>query len=132
VADLALERWRKLVWNIPFNGIAVREQLDTAEILSRPALRHEIEEIMLEVIRAARRCGHDLPDRTISVQVQRTEEMEPYKPSTLIDYELGKPLELEAIWGEPLRRAERLGEDLPRMRKLYECLRTLSAAPAEV
>jgi DNA-binding CsgD family transcriptional regulator len=37
VADLMLERWRKLVWNIPFNGLSVVTGLDTAAILDKSA-----------------------------------------------------------------------------------------------
>ncbi|MEP6956778.1 MAG: 2-dehydropantoate 2-reductase, partial [Chthoniobacterales bacterium] len=32
--NLGRERWRKLVWNIPFNGLAVKHGLDTASILA--------------------------------------------------------------------------------------------------
>jgi 2-dehydropantoate 2-reductase len=32
-----------------------------------------------------------------------------YKPSTLLDLEAGRALEVEAIWVEPLRRAQAQG-----------------------
>ena len=35
--------------------------------------------------------------------------MGPYKPSSMLDYVKGFPLEVEAIWGEPVRRAEAAG-----------------------
>src|SRR6266571_3981805 len=38
--DLALERWRKLVWNIPFNALSILAGgIDTAEILANDDLR---------------------------------------------------------------------------------------------
>lgn len=48
VADLALERWRKLVWTIPFNGLAVTAGVDTATILANDGLRQRALELMDE------------------------------------------------------------------------------------
>ena len=61
-ANLALERWRKLIWNIPFNGLAVTAGgLDTESILACDALRSKTLRLMDEVIAAANKCGHALP-----------------------------------------------------------------------
>ena len=60
---------------------------------------------MDEVIAAANKCGFPCPTADALEQMKRTETMGAYKPSTLIDFEAGKPLEIEAIWGEPFRRA---------------------------
>jgi len=40
-------------------------------------------------------------------------EFDPIKTSMLVDLEKGRPLELDAISGSVLRRAERLGIDTP-------------------
>ena len=48
-----------------------------------------------------------------------------YKPSTLLDFEARKPLEIEAIWGEPLRLAASAGAALPRLEMIYSLLKTL-------
>jgi ketopantoate reductase len=48
-----------------------------------------------------------------------------YKPSSLIDFENGRPLELEAIWGEPVRRATAAGAKMPRLEELYSSLQAL-------
>src|ERR1700681_1143494 len=49
VENLALERWRKLVWNIPFNGLSVvAGGIDTAAILSDDHLRSECLALMEE------------------------------------------------------------------------------------
>ena len=60
---------------------------------------------MEETIAIARACGHDLPTAVALEQMKRTASMGRYLPSTLLDYRAGRSLELEAIWGEPLRRA---------------------------
>jgi 2-dehydropantoate 2-reductase len=54
-----------------------------------------------------------------------------YKPSTLLDYEAGKPLELEAIWGEPLRRGQATRIKTPRLEELYHELSLLDRSRQE-
>lgn len=129
--NLARERWRKLVWNIPFNGIALTAGgIDTAAILANEKLRATALALMDEVIAAANHCGYALPTAEALEQMKRTEKMGAYKPSTLIDFEAGKPLELEAIWGEPLRRAWAAGAEMPQLSALYDELKNISTAPA--
>ncbi|MEP6777245.1 MAG: 2-dehydropantoate 2-reductase [Chthoniobacterales bacterium] len=127
VEDLSLERWRKLVWNIPFNGLSVAAGgIDTEAMLADEDLRELLRSLMDEVIAAANQCGHALPASEGVHQIERTESMGQYKPSTLIDFERGKPLEIEAIWGEPLRRAAAAGAKTPQLELLYAILKSLN------
>jgi len=124
--DLTLERWRKLVWNIPFNGLSILAGgLDTAAILADENLRSSTLALMREVIGAANKCGHPLPETTAPEQIRRTEEMNAYKPSTLVDFEAGKPLEIDAIWGEPLRRAMAAGAKVPQLKIVHALLNSI-------
>jgi 2-dehydropantoate 2-reductase len=126
VKNLALERWRKLVWNIPFNGLSiVAGGIDTAAILADEQLRRTTLALMEEVVVAANKCGLYLENSAIQEQIERTQAMGAYKPSTLLDFEAGKPLEIEAIWGEPLRRALTAGAQVPRLEVLYSILKSL-------
>ena len=43
--------------------------------------------------------------------------MGPYKPSSLIDFLEGKTLEIESIWGEPLKRGKKMGLLMPELEK---------------
>jgi 2-dehydropantoate 2-reductase len=130
VADMALERWRKLVWNIPFNGLSVAAGgIDTAAILADDGLRQLTVELMDETIAIANRGGHALPTAGALEQMKRTETMGAYKTSTLIDYLAGRPLEIEAIWGEPLRRGKAAGVKTPRLEMLYRLLVSLDRVP---
>lgn len=129
VANLAFERWRKLVWNIPFNGLTIiKGGIGTAEILADDGLRQVALALMDEAIAIANACGHALPTAAALDLMKRTEGMGNYKPSTLLDYEAGRPLEIEAIWGEPLRRAQTLGVCAPRLAALYQQLVVLDRA----
>lgn len=128
VDDLMAERWRKLVWNIPFNGLTIAAGgITTEDILRDECLRSEALALMDEIVEAAKICGYILPADVALAQMKRTETMGAYKPSTLLDFEAGRALELEAIWGEPLRRAQSLGARMPRLEQLYRRLKALDA-----
>ncbi|CAN5527573.1 putative 2-dehydropantoate 2-reductase [soil metagenome] len=125
--NLPLERWRKLVWNVPFNGLALTAGgVDTAVILGDEQLRATALALMEEVIAAANQRGYPLPAAVALEQLKRTDMMGAYKPSTLIDFEAGRPLEIEAIWGEPMRRAQAAGCAVPQLAALYEQLKEIA------
>jgi 2-dehydropantoate 2-reductase len=127
--DIALERWRKLIWNIPFNGLSILAGgIDTATIVHDEHLRQLTLDLMEEVITAANKCGHPLDEDAWREHIKRSEKMTGYKPSTLQDWEAGKPLEIEAIWGEPVRRAIAAGGQMPRTEMIYELLKALDRA----
>jgi len=128
VDNLMEEHWHKLVWNIPFNGLTIAAGgLTTADILRDDSLRSVAIALMNEVVVGAKNCGYNLPMDVVLEQIKRTEAMGAYKPSTLLDFEAGRALEIEAIWGEPLRRAQARGAALPRLEELYRRLKTLDA-----
>ena len=125
--DLGLAQWRKLVWNIPFNGLCVTEGgIDTEVLLKSPRKEEEVRALMAEVQATGRALGYEISDAFVEGQIARTQKMGGYKPSSLLDYMNGYPLEVEAIWGEPMRRAEQAGVLVPRLRMLYENLRKLT------
>lgn len=124
---LAEVRWRKLVWNVPFNGLAVTGGgITTEDILRSPQMEAEVWALMREVQAIAAAQGVVIPEAFVVDQVERTRPMGPYKPSTMIDYVAGKPLEVEPIWGEPLRRAKAAGVPTPRLEALYDALKRAS------
>ncbi len=123
--SLLSARWHKLVWNVPFNGLSVAAGgLTTDRILSDAALEARVWALMHEVRAIAAAEGVSIAESFVVDQVERTRPMGPYKPSTMLDYLAGKPLELEPIWGEPLRRARRLGVPVPQLTALYNELLT--------
>src|SRR5690606_2345885 len=100
-------RWRKLAWHMPFNGPAIAAGgLPTDRILADPRLAAEVRALMAEVVQAAAARGIRIPDDFVQGQIDVTGPMGAYKPSSAIDFLAKKPVEVEAIWGEPLRRAQ--------------------------
>jgi 2-dehydropantoate 2-reductase len=117
--DLVL--WKKLCWNIPFNGLAIAGGgLTTDRILADRALRRRAHELMLEVAAAAEANGCPFDRRHIEWQFEVTAGMGPYRPSSLIDYVEGRDVEVEGIWAEPLRRGVAAGVDMPELTRLLE------------
>jgi 2-dehydropantoate 2-reductase len=118
--SLLAARWHKLVWNVPFNGLSVAEGGMTTDVILQDAAREaRVWALMREVQAAAAAEGVTISEEFVAAQVENTRPMGPYKPSTMLDYLAGKPLELEPIWGEPLRRARRLGVATPELARLH-------------
>jgi 2-dehydropantoate 2-reductase len=119
VNDLAKAQWEKLIWNIPFNGLAVAEGGVTTDVLlANPIIETEIRTLMQEVITASAAQGVLLDQSLIESNIERTRPMGPYQPSTMIDFIEGRELELGPIWQEPLRRAIAAGVKMPALQKL--------------
>ncbi|HEU0006641.1 MAG TPA: 2-dehydropantoate 2-reductase [Terriglobia bacterium] len=128
VHNLATERWRKLVWNIPFNGLAVAEGgLTVDKILADPIVKTRCRALMEETILVATALGHFIESEFADLQIERTYPMGAYKPSTLVDWLAGKELEIEAIWGEPLKQAAKAGLSVPNLESLYNRLKNLES-----
>lgn len=126
VEDLRVERWRKLVWNIPFNGLAVAAGGVTTDVILRDHdLHRATRALMTEIIDAANACGIPVSQNEAGLQLQRTGSLGAYKPSTLTDFEAGRPLEIDAIWGEPLRRARAAGASTPRLEMMCAVLTSI-------
>jgi 2-dehydropantoate 2-reductase len=148
--DLARAHWEKLTWNIPFNGLGVGSCagwpavqsgsltpgrpssacLTTDQLLADPSWHSLVRELIGEVVAAAGALGHVLDDAIAETQVQRTLTMGAYKPSTLIDFERGQELELEALFLEPLRQAREAGVPTPRLQNLTRILQALAKCRA--
>ncbi|HEV8072569.1 MAG TPA: 2-dehydropantoate 2-reductase [Opitutaceae bacterium] len=127
VDDLNEARWRKLVWNIPFNGLAIAAGgVATDRLCADPSLATEVRALMHEVQLAAGRLGFTIPDKFLQQQFDVTPPMGAYRPSSLVDFLAGREVEVEAIWGEPLRRAQAAGASVPRLEKLYASLKKLT------
>lgn len=125
--DMPWERWRKLLWNIPFNGLSIVAGKATVEdLLDNPELTAQVAALMHEVIAGAGALGHVIGTDVPSFEIARSQDMGPYRPSSLVDFERGLPVEVEAIWGEPLRRAEAAGVRLPRLSLLHALLLQLT------
>ncbi len=120
--DLWLARWRKLMWNIPFNGLSVVLNASTKALIEDPRATELAAALMAEVAAGSAACGRRQPDNAIEQTLEHTRHMVPYDSSMRLDYLAGRPMEIEAILGNPLRAAESAGEPMPKVRMLYQQL----------
>jgi len=122
VSDLQYTRWEKLVWNIPFNGLCALMLKSVESLLLFEPTRNLIIDIMGEVISAAnaQSLEKNVPLSLAEKMVVSSKRLGHYKPSMMIDQ--ARPLELDAIFGVPLRRAYEKDVQMPRVQQLFALL----------
>ncbi|VGO18891.1 putative 2-dehydropantoate 2-reductase [Pontiella sulfatireligans] len=128
VEDLPLARWRKLVWNIPFNGLSVVRNELTDQLIKNPETRGLCMALMNEVATASTACARPIDPAFIEKMMTDTEKMEPYAPSMKLDFDRSQPMEIESIYGNPIRAAKAAGVAMPETEKLYRQLLALNPA----
>ncbi|MEM9816314.1 MAG: putative 2-dehydropantoate 2-reductase [Cyanobacteria bacterium P01_D01_bin.6] len=134
--DLYRARWQKLVWNVPFNSLSVILNATTTAMMADPCARQLATDLMAEVIAAAHACTQQatpkqprrLPDGIAETMLTHTAKMKPYRTSMMIDFAERRPLEVEAIVGNPLRAAQQAQVETPRLEMLYQQLKVLDRA----
>ena len=125
--DLAVARWQKLVWNIPYNGLSVTLNANTDVLMADPPMRQRVEQIMREVVADARASGVAVDEEIVERMLTYTDKMKPYRTSMKIDFDEKRPMEIEAIFGNPLRAAQSVGAKSPLLEALYRQLKSLDA-----
>jgi 2-dehydropantoate 2-reductase len=125
-ADLRAVRWRKLMWNIPYNGLSVVLDADTQQLMGNPQTARLAEELMMEVRESARACGIEIEADHMTKMLADTRKMVPYASSMLLDYRSHRPMEVEAIFGNPLRAAIAAGYRPSKIEMLYRQLAYLN------
>ena len=128
MGNLGQARWQKLVWNVPYNGLSVLLGASTTPLMADSDTRELIQALMAEVVQGAAACGHELPEGYADHLFRVTEQMPDYWPSMFHDHAGQRPLELQAIYAEPLARARAAGCSLPRMQMLYQALAFIDRA----
>jgi 2-dehydropantoate 2-reductase len=119
--SLRQARWEKLMWNIPFSTLCVTAgAVTTREILGDEGLTLLARRLIVETGTAGNADGCRIDIRAmLDKMMANTATMGAYRPSMLVDYENKLPLEVEAILGEPVRRAQALGVAVPTIESQY-------------
>ena len=122
-------RWKKAVWNMPFNGMTVALHTQTDHLLKHPATRRLIREQMLEVIGAARHLGvQNIDESFADKMISTTDEMVPYSPSMRLDYDFHRAMEIHYLYTRPIEMAREAGFFMPRLEMLEAELKFLQEA----
>ncbi|MBE6369261.1 MAG: 2-dehydropantoate 2-reductase [Lentisphaerae bacterium] len=122
--NIAFYRWKKLLWNVPFNALSVLSGgLLTGEMTDNGRMEKLCAELMREVIAVAHGCGVELAEDMIGENIEYTRNFPPYKTSMLIDCENHRPLEVDAIVGNVVKLAEKLNINVPHLETIYTLLK---------
>jgi 2-dehydropantoate 2-reductase len=127
-------RWRKSLWNLPFNGISVAMGGITVDrIVKDPALRRLAYAVMDETIAAgnADLMQHGEPEKCFLCDedkhrmMELSDNMGPYRTSTMLDFVENRPMEVQYLFSKPVERAHRLGVVVPRLETLVAQIEAL-------
>jgi 2-dehydropantoate 2-reductase len=119
-------RWKKAVWNMPFNGMTVALNTTTNKLLENPSTRQLIRDQMMEVVGASRALGvKGVDEAFVEKMIQMTDEMTPYKPSMKLDYDFHRPMEIDYLYSKGIRQAREAGYTMHKLEMLEQELRFL-------
>ena len=119
-------RWKKAVWNMPFNGMTVALNTQTDLLLQHPDTRQLIRDLMMEVIDAARHLGVTGIDESFADKmIETTDAMTPYSPSMKLDFDFHRPMEIHYIYTRPIEIARAAGFRMAKLEMLEAELRFL-------
>lgn len=119
-------RWKKAVWNMPFNGMTVALHTQTDLLLKNKSTRQLIREQMMEVVTTAQHLGvKNIDESFVDKMIEMTDAMTPYSPSMRLDYDFHRSMEIYYIYSRPLEIAREAGCRMPKLEMLEAELRFL-------
>ncbi|KAJ3276561.1 hypothetical protein HDV01_004094 [Terramyces sp. JEL0728] len=92
-------RWKKLIWNGSFNPLSIVSGNKTCkEMLDDEDLHSLVRSLMLEVVTVANQLFEEkIPLEAIDENIANTVKIGHYKPSMLLDWEHGNPIEIDFL-----------------------------------
>ncbi|MDY5125644.1 MAG: putative 2-dehydropantoate 2-reductase [Prevotella sp.] len=121
--DYLEARWKKAVWNMPFNGMSVVLNAQTDQLLADASTRTLIKAQMMEVVMAANALGVENIDETFADKmIANTDAMVPYSPSMKLDHDYHRPMEVYYLYTRPIQEAASAGVDMPLLKDLEQKL----------
>ena len=121
--DYLEARWKKAVWNMPFNGMSVVLNAQTDQLLADASTRTLIKAQMMEVVMAANALGVENIDEAFADKmIANTDAMVPYSPSMKLDHDYHRPMEVYYLYTRPIQEAASAGVDMPLLKDLEQKL----------
>lgn len=124
VPDARVPVWDKFVYLVPFAGVTGTARLPIGPLWALPHVRQVFYAAAREVAAIAAAEG-------VQISSDRFDTLREYmdgipaatRSSLLVDLEQGKPIEVEALHGAAVRRAQALGVPAPILSTLYAALK---------
>jgi len=130
VADARVPIWDKFVYLAAFAGFTGASRLAIGHIWKHPHVREMFYACCREIAAIARAEGVTIsPNRFETLEEYMTNIPPTTRSSLLIDLEQGKRIEVEALQGAAVRRAQKLGVPVPITSTLYALLKPWEHGP---
>jgi 2-dehydropantoate 2-reductase len=125
--DINYTLWKKLTWNVAFNPYSVITGSTVGELLNDPLTYQVLKKLMEECYRVAKAYGVELKPKVMENYLRSSPDLMNYKTSMLLDFERGKPIEIEGITGALIRKARAKGIEVPYNYTVYATVKHLDA-----
>ncbi|WP_408890639.1 ketopantoate reductase family protein [Myxococcus faecalis] len=122
VADVRAPLWEKLAFLAPMAGFCTAARTPVGPLREGPFFRETFREAAAEVLRVAAAEGVTTTTRADDVMNYMDGVPAEVRPSMMVDFDAGKPLEVEYLQGTVARRGHALGVPTPVMSTLYSVL----------
>lgn len=124
--------WEKFTYLAPFAAFTGAARLPIGPLWSDDYIQNMFLDAVMEVAAVARAHGVRLPDDHRNRIFEYAIKLPPAtRSSLLIDLQLGKRIEVEALQGSVVRRGARVGVPTPIMASLYAVLKPWANGPVQ-
>lgn len=120
--DIRFDLWHKLLWNASFNVVTTLSATNVGTLLAIADGEAMIREAMQEVLAVAHAEGIMLPPTLIEQNIANSRGMGAFRTSMLVDRDHNRRVEIEAISGEILKRADKHAISMPLQSMFYRLL----------
>jgi 2-dehydropantoate 2-reductase len=132
VADARVPIWDKFVYLAAFSGFTGASRLAIGRIWKYPHVQEMFVAAAREIAAIAKAEGVTISANRFETLAQYMRDIPPStRSSLLIDLEQGKRIEVEALQGAAVRRAQKLGVPVPIVSTLYALLKPWESGPVK-
>ncbi len=115
--------WRKLMWNVPFNGLTVEiGGKGTDAVCKDPVLRARARALMEEIRLSGNALGYPIEPEYTDKLLEFTDRLGAYMASSVLDWRAGRRIEVDAIFRKPLEAGTAAGVPMPELARLVAAL----------
>ena len=119
--------WVKLWGNLSFNMICSLTRSDLSAVIANPETKAVARRMMVEGEAVAEKLGVELP-LDVDARIAGAAEVGVHKPSTLVDLERGRPMEIDALLGAVVEMAQLTQVPVPTCEAVLALVRQLARA----
>jgi 2-dehydropantoate 2-reductase len=123
--DIRTTVWKKLLTNAAVSQLCMLTRSTVKQLWGDPATRAVAADIMREATAVAAACGIDISDE-LTRRLGIKEMALNHKPSTLQDFEAGRPMEIDQIIGVVAEMGRVAGAATPTIDRVYAIERRLA------